>query len=497
MTTTALGSSTPDTASGVVALNLVDGEWVDTGDHRPCVDPATGRVVGTYAWADRALTERAIASARRAFAETPWRTDRRLRHRVLNSMADLVDAHRDELIELLCLTNGKIVPEATFEVSMVAPKLRWWAAMALTDHGRAADMGHGRTSLVLREPVGVAGVIVPFNSPVILAIRSLGPALAAGTTAIVKMPEETALVNSLLLRILSQADGLPAGVLNGVNAGADSGEAIVESPHVPVISFTGSTDTGRRIAEAGARHLKRCSLELGGKSPMIVFETADLAAAAPVLTKAVTVFAGQFCMAGSRVLVHRSRAAELRELLSTHLAAVRVGPASDPSSDMGPLINRANVDRVDAVVAQAITDGATVLVRGGRPDGPELATGAFYRPVLLEVTDQSSSIVQRETFGPVLTLQTFDTEDEAIALANDSDYGLAASVWSGDVDQPLRVARQLEAGTVWVNDWAVVHDEFEEGGYKQSGLGRLNGLAALEDFVEYKHIAISERGHAH
>ena len=476
------------------ALNYIDGRWVDTDDHRPSHDPATGRQIGTFACASRAHTEQAINAAKRAFAGTQWRHDARLRARVLNSMADAVDAHRDQLIEALALENGKIVPEATFEVSMVAPKFRWWAAMALTTQGRAADLGQGRTSLVLREPVGVAGVIVPFNSPIILATRSLGPALAAGTTAVVKFPEETALVNSLFFKILVEADpDLPTGVLNMVNTDRDGGSVIVESPDVPVISFTGSTATGRAISATGAAHLKRFSLELGGKSPMILFEDADIEAALPVLTHAITTFAGQFCMAGSRLLVHRSVADTVRDQMSERLANVRVGAARDPKSEMGPMIDKANVARVDGIVEAAITAGARVLTRGGIPTDAHLADGAFYLPTLLEVSDQSAPVIQKETFGPVLTLQVFDTEPEAVALANGTEYGLAASVWTRDVDRSLRVARALESGTVWINNWAAVYDEFEEGGYKSSGVGRLNGLAALEDFLEYKHIAFSTK----
>lgn len=303
-----------------VALNYIDGKWVDTDDHRPSLDPATGEAIGTFAFADRSHVQAAIGAARKAFVESSWRHDRRLRARVLNSMADRVDEHRNQLIELLARNNGKIIPEAAFEVGMIPSKLRWWAAMALTEQGRAADMSSGRTSIALREPVGVAGIIVPFNSPLILAVRSLGPALAAGTTAVLKFPTETALVNSLFFLVMAESDGLPDGVINALNTDRDGGSLLVESPDVPVISFTGSTATGRAISAAGASQLKRFGLELGGKTPMILFETADLDHAVPVLTKAITTFAGQFCMAGSRLLVERTIADRVRDMMTHSLS---------------------------------------------------------------------------------------------------------------------------------------------------------------------------------
>jgi betaine-aldehyde dehydrogenase len=472
-----------------MAQHWIDGEWVDGGERAQSINPANGEPIGSYTEAGEAQAQRAIAAALRAFRETPWRGDRRLRARALNEMANRFEARTEDLIRVLCLENGKVEAEARFEVTMVPSKLRFYAALALTDFGRAMETSPGRYTTTLREPAGVAGIIAPWNSPVVLFIRSLAPALAAGCTVVGKLPGFTAQTNARMCEVFSEVKTLPKGVINVFSeVHSAAARVLIDSPDVPVISLTGSSATGRAIMAAGAKHLKRFGGELGGKTPFILFEDADLDKALPKIEKALTVFAGQFCMTGSRLLVHRPILDTVCKRLGARLEAVKVGPASDPTSDMGPMINVANVQRVDRLVDAAIAAGAKVIVRGGQvKDGP-LAKGAFYRPTLLEIHDHSLPVAQNEVFGPVLVMQAFDTEAEAIMLANDSEYGLAASVWSTDVDRPLRIARQIQAGTVWINNWAVVYDETEEGGYKQSGLGRLNGVSALDDFVEYRTI---------
>ncbi|AZC95436.1 aldehyde dehydrogenase family protein [Pseudomonas chlororaphis] len=479
------------TIHNTLAKHWIDGAWIDSTEHRESIDPATSKVIGHYADGGGAEADAAIAAAVRAF-NSDWTDDSALRARVLDELAVAFERNSEALVEQLALENGKIKPEARFEVSMVPSKLRYYAALARTERGHSGTPRPDVLSIVLREPMGVAGIIVPWNSPVVLMVRSLAPALAAGTTVVIKMPAQTAQTNALIAKVMSEAPSLPRGVINlFTESGGEGSRRLIASPQVPVISFTGSSATGRAISAVGAQSLKRFGLELGGKTPHLVFDDADLDAALPVLEKALTVFAGQFCMTGSRLLVQRGIADQLRERLAARLQAVRVGPAADPRSDMGPLIDKANVQRVDQAVEAAIAAGAKVIVRGGPATDGELANGAFYRPTLLEVSDSKLDIVQKETFGPVLTLQVFDSEAEGLALANDSEYGLAAAIWTRDTQRSLRVARKVQAGTVWINDWAKVYDEFEEGGYRQSGLGRLNGAAAIDDFIEYKHISLS------
>jgi len=472
------------------AKHWIDGQWTDSDEHRESVNPATGEVIGSYAMAGPKEAQSAIEAARRAFADPAWRANRLLRAKVLNRMADRFEERADDLVELLGLENGKTHDQGRLEVAFAPETLRFNAALALTDTGTNSQVTDGELSMVVRQPVGVAGIIAPWNSPVALGIRSLAPALAAGCTAVMNLPWQTAQTNSLIAGLVGGTPGLPAGVANTITGGHVSGDVLVRSPDVPTISFTGSTATGRQISAAASANLKRVGLELGGKTPLILFEDADLELALPIVVSALIVFSGQFCMTGSRLLVHEHIADRVRRDLAALLEAVKVGPASDPASDMGPIIDKPNVERIDKIVDDAISQGAQVMVRGGPvTDGP-LAAGAFYRPTLLEVTDNSMPIVQEEVFGPVLIMQTFTTEAEAIAMANDSQYGLSASVFSRDVDVPLRVALALESGSVWVNDWARLHDQFEEGGFKGSGVGRMRGFAVMDDFVEFKHIRL-------
>ena len=472
-----------------IALNWIDNQWTDNKNYKESFNPATGESIGKYADGGKQEAIAAIAAAKNAFKNSEWKTNRQLRYKVINQLADQFELYHERLVETLMLEVGKVRSESEFEVGLAAPKFRFYAALTLAEYGRALETKPGSFSMVLSEPIGVAGIIAPWNAPLILMVRSLAPALAAGCTVVIKMPSQTAQLNALMSEVFESVKSIPTGVLNlFTESGSEGAAFLIESPDVPAISYTGSTRTGQILMRNGAPQLKRFNFELGGKTPMIVFDDANLDIVLPTLEKAITVFAGQFCMTGSRILVQKRIAGKLKKGLCERLVKVKAGPASDPASDMGPLIDKANAERVDRVVEDAIKDGAKVLVRGGKVSEGDLVKGAFYAPTLLEVTDNSMKIIQEETFGPVATMQVFDTAEEAIALANDSIYGLSASVWSQDVDLPLRVARELQSGTVWINNWAQVNDEFEEGGFKFSGIGRLNGLAAMHVFIEYKHI---------
>jgi len=472
-----------DPFQGLARGHLVDGRWLTEGAARESTNPATDEVLGTFIDGGLNVARAAVDAAVRAFTKGRWRTDRELRASVLWDLADAVEANLDRLATAITLENGKLLAQARFELSIAAPKLRYYAGLALTDLGTATATRSGGISMLLKGPIGVAGIIVPWNSPVILAIRSLAPALAAGCTTVVKMPAQTALTGILLAEVLSAVPSLPPGVLNVFTESGDEGaRELVSSPGVHVISYTGSSAVGSKIMSAAAAYLKPVSLELGGKTPMVVFADADLDAVVPALTAGATTFAGQFCMTGSRVLVQHQVADEIRERLTKSLSALEPGPGMDPETGLGPLIDHASVERIDGIVQSS--HDAEMILRGGPTEGP----GSFYRPAVLGVQDVGSPLVQQELFGPVVTFEVFATEEEAVTRANATDYGLAASVWTTDGARSLRVSTALDVGTVWTNDWAQIFDQFEEGGYKRSGLGRLNGPGGLAEFQEVKHI---------
>src|SRR6201984_908556 len=348
-----------------IANHWIDGEWTGSGTVSESVNPATGAVLGRWADGGEAEARASIAAARRAFDTSPWSRDPSLRHRALNAMADRVDARAEELGTLVTKENGKKIAEGMLEGSSPSPTLRHNAGMALTSTGISAEVAPGQWYSTYAEPAGVVGVIVPWNSPVALLIRSLAPALSAGNTVAVKMPGQTALVANLISQIIAEVTSLPRGVVNIFTESGNTGAPyLVASPDVQVISYTGSTLVGRMVAAAGAPTLKRMNLELGGKTPMIVFDDADLDAALPPLVAAAPTFAGQFCMTGSRILVQRGVADEMRGRLATAFESVRVGDGLDPETDMGPMIDKPNVTRVDGIVEAALTY-ATPILRGG------------------------------------------------------------------------------------------------------------------------------------
>ncbi|HME63675.1 MAG TPA: aldehyde dehydrogenase family protein [Streptosporangiaceae bacterium] len=474
-----------------IAKHWIDGEWVGSGTVSESVNPATGAVLGQWADGGEAEARAAVAAGRRAFDTSPWSRDRALRHRALNEMADRFDAHAEELGTLVTKENGKKIGEGLFEGTSPSPTLRHNAAQALTEVGISAEVAPGQWFSTYAEPAGVVGIIVPWNSPVALLIRSLAPALSAGNTVAVKMPGQTALVANLVSQIIAEVTSLPRGVVNIFTESGNTGAPyLVAAPDVQVISYTGSTTVGRIVAANGAPTLKRMNLELGGKTPMIVFDDADLDTTVPLLAAGITTFAGEFCMTGSRILVQRGVADKVRTRLAGLLENVRVGDGMDPETDMGPLIDKADVARVDGMV-QAALAYAKPVVRGGPATDGALAAGSFYRPALLEVEDVNTDIVQKEVFGPVATFEVFDTETDAIARANATEFGLAAGIFTSNINISRRVSRELHAGTIWTNTWAAINDGFAEGGYKQSGIGRLRGPLAITEFQEAKTVVHS------
>lgn len=472
------------------ADNLIDGKWQlpQSGATARSLDPSTGQAIGAYSASSLADAKAAIAAARSAFDTPQWAQNPRLRQMVMLRWADAMESRSDELAKLLTQENGKPLAQSRGEIGGSVSEIRYYAGLTRYIPGHVFEVEPGTFSTLLKEPAGVAGLIIPWNAPAVLLIRALTPALAAGCTVVIKPAPQTALITAAIIKCLHEMDGLPKGVVNLVSEqGHEVAAHLVESPDVDVISFTGSNATGQRIMAAAAPTMKKLSLELGGKSACLVFEDADIADVAPKLAAAATIIAGQQCTAARRVLVHAKRYDEMRAALKASLSNLKIAPGHVAGVEMGPLIDQAALEGVSRRIDETMQAADEVILRGVRPNG-DLDKGFFLTPTLVAHRDTSAFFVQEEIFGPLVVLEKFDDEKDAVARANHSEYGLSASVWTHDGARAMRVARALRNGTVWINDHNKLFAEAETGGYRRSGLGRLHGYDALIDFMEIKHI---------
>ncbi|VVP11050.1 Betaine aldehyde dehydrogenase [Pseudomonas fluorescens] len=468
--------------------HFIDGQWTATDRWTDSLDPANGELIGCFADGGEAEAEAAVAAAARAFNDPQWAQNPRLRQQLLLEWAAGLTARQEQLAQLLTRENGKALAQSRGEIGGAISEILYYAGLARHNPGHMLEVAPGEFSSMLREPAGVAGLIIPWNAPAVLLVRALAPAIAAGCTVVIKPAPQTALFNAAMLEPLFALPGLPAGAVNLFTESGHAGAAhLVASPRVDVLSFTGSTATGQRIMRDCAATMKKLSLELGGKSCCLVFEDADIAAIAPKLAAAATIISGQQCTAARRVLVHASRFTEMKTALSAALGRIRLGNGLDPATNMGPLIDWQSRDNVERRIGEALDACDEVLLAGGRPQG-ELGNGAFLAPSLIAHRDSSAFFCQEEIFGPLLVLESFEDEAEAVARANHTEFGLSASVWTGQGARAWRVARALRNGTVWLNDHNKLFAEAETGGYRKSGLGRLHGVDALLDFSELKHI---------
>lgn len=468
---------------------LIDGQWQasHTGESFSSLNPATGDDLGQVGAGDAEDVDAAVRSARAAFDERRWLDmPYPARAKILNSIADRIEAEMDELVVNEVRENGMPIPIARRTIAGGVLAFRYFAGWLGKIHGQTGEIAAGDAfhAYTLKEPMGVAALIVPWNGPFMLACHKVAPALAAGCTAILKPAEDTSLNTLHLARIALEA-GVPPGVLNLVTGlGPVAGQALAEHPDVDKISFTGSTAVGRRLVEASAGNLKRLSLELGGKSPVIVLDDADLEMAIPGVLRGIMINSGQACVAGSRLYAQRGIYDKLIQALSDAASKMVVGNGLDDGVQMGPVISQKQFDRIMGYIESGVSDGAEVAT-GGKRHGD---TGFFIEPTILSRVPTDARVVREEIFGPVLSAMPFDDLDWAIKEANNSRYGLAGAVYTTSLTKAHTVARAVRAGTFWINTPSLTDSWMPFGGYKESGWGREGGAMGIDAFMETKSV---------
>src|ERR1700677_1749642 len=473
---------------------LINGKWVNSisGKTFPTYNPATGEVLAQVAEGDRQDIEETVKAARKAFDHGPWRRmTASERGRLIWKVADLLEAHTEEFGYLESLDNGKPLAVAkAADVPLAVDLFRYMAGWATKIEGNTIPLSVPYTpgakyfAYTLREPVGVAGQIIPWNFPLLMAAWKLGPALACGCTVVLKPAEQTPL-SALRLGELIQEAGFPDGVVNIVPGfGETAGAALAAHPDVDKIAFTGSTEVGKLILHAAAGNLKKVSLELGGKSPNIIFDDADLDSAIPGAASAIFFNQGQCCCAGSRLYVEKNAFDKVVEGVAENASKIRVRPGFDPESDLGPLVSEEQLNRVCSYLESGAKEGAKAVPGGSR----EGTTGYFVKPTVLVNTNPKMKVVQEEIFGPVVTAIPFSDPSEIVATANDTIYGLVRGVWTRDIKKAHKMASKIKAGTVWINCYNIFDATLPFGGYKQSGWGREMGHEVLEHYTEVKSV---------
>lgn len=473
--------------------NYIGGKWVESkGGVLEGKNPATGELVTKSARSAPEDVAHAIEEARNAFDSGTWSAKRPAdRAKALRDVSELIRKDLDNLTLLLTLENGKPLADSKGELLNAASVLEYYASAARHIVGKVPRYSGTDISLVVHEPVGVCGLIVPWNSPVSLLSWKLGPALAAGCTVVIKPSSYTAGITMEFVKLIGTVEGIPPGVVNAVSGPGESvGMELVKSPKVDKVSFTGSTETGKKVMEGASSNLKKINLECGGKSADVVFDDANTEAALRGALWSIFRSAGQSCNAGSRLLVQETIYGPFMRGFIQAAGAIRVGNGLDPSTEMGPIVSEAQLKRVMGYIQSGLDDGARLSLGGHRMADGAYAKGYFVQPTIFENVDHRARIFREEIFGPVLCVLPFRDEDDAIAIANDTTFGLAGDIWSRSLTRIMKVAQGVRTGTLWVNRHLNPGPEVPFGGYRQSGLGRETGMEGLSEFLQTKHISL-------